>query len=61
MNEMETSLIGIWSNEEIKYVFNEENDGMYSHIITEKGDLVYYAAFAECQLVSDEDDEYYFL
>ncbi len=26
MNEMETSLIGIWSNEEIKYVFNEEND-----------------------------------
>jgi hypothetical protein len=32
-------------------------DGMYSNIITEKGDLVYYAAFAECQLVGDEDDE----
>jgi hypothetical protein len=30
---------------------------MYSNIITENGDLVYYAAFAECQLVGDEDDE----
>ena len=32
-------------------------DGMYSNIIIEKGVLVYYAAFVECQLVGDEDNE----